>query len=84
MGLRHCRAVCRSQRYLLCGCLFRGLHSPQKNTCYEDGRPGFDAVPQPYIDPVECIDCGACVRSALCQRSFRSTICRRNGSTTLN
>jgi len=34
---------------------------PKKNTAYDDGRPGFDDVPQPYIDPVECIDCGACV-----------------------
>lgn len=25
------------------------------------GEPGFDASPQLYIDPVECIDCGACV-----------------------
>src|SRR5207253_403851 len=34
---------------------------PKKNTTYNDGRPGFDEVPQLYIDPVECIDCGACV-----------------------
>ena len=34
---------------------------PKKNTTYNDGRPGFDGVPQLYIDPVECIDCGACV-----------------------
>jgi len=34
---------------------------PQKSTSYEDGRPGFDEAPQLYIDPVECIDCGACV-----------------------
>src|ERR1700688_2906213 len=34
---------------------------PKKNTTYDDGRPTFDAVPQLYIDPVECIDCGACV-----------------------
>jgi NAD-dependent dihydropyrimidine dehydrogenase PreA subunit len=34
---------------------------PKKNTTYDDGRPGFDEVPQLYIDPVECIDCGACV-----------------------
>ena len=34
---------------------------PKKNTTYEDGRPGFEGVPQLYIDPVECIDCGACV-----------------------
>jgi NAD-dependent dihydropyrimidine dehydrogenase PreA subunit len=34
---------------------------PKKNTTYDDGRPGFDEAPQLYIDPVECIDCGACV-----------------------
>ncbi len=34
---------------------------PKKNTSYEDGRPGLEDVPQLYIDPVECIDCGACV-----------------------
>src|SRR6266849_3129271 len=34
---------------------------PKKNTTYNDGRPGFDAIFQLYIDPVECIDCGACV-----------------------
>src|SRR6267154_2506353 len=34
---------------------------PKKNTTYDDGRPTFDNVPQLYIDPVECIDCGACV-----------------------
>ena len=33
----------------------------KKDTSYEDGRPSFDEVPQLYIDPVECIDCGACV-----------------------
>jgi len=27
----------------------------------EHARPGFDEVPQLYIDPIECIDCGACV-----------------------
>ena len=30
-------------------------------TTYDDGRPTLDTVPQLYIDPVECIDCGACV-----------------------
>src|SRR5438876_9631604 len=34
---------------------------PKKDTQYEDGRPGFDEVDQLFIDPVECIDCGACV-----------------------
>src|SRR6266568_2368085 len=34
---------------------------PKKDTTYDDGRPTFDTVPQLYIDPVECIDCGACV-----------------------
>lgn len=34
---------------------------PKKNATYDDGRPGFEAVLQLYIDPVDCIDCGACV-----------------------
>ena len=34
---------------------------PAKGRTYEDGRPTFDEVPQLYIDPTECIDCGACV-----------------------
>jgi NAD-dependent dihydropyrimidine dehydrogenase PreA subunit len=34
---------------------------PKKDTQYEDGRPGFEAVDQLFIDPVECIDRGACV-----------------------
>ena len=34
---------------------------PKKNTTYDDARPGLDEVPQLYIDPIECIDCGACV-----------------------
>jgi NAD-dependent dihydropyrimidine dehydrogenase PreA subunit len=34
---------------------------PKKNATYDDGRPTFDEVPQRYIDPVECIDCGTCV-----------------------
>ena len=34
---------------------------PAKSRSYNDGRPTFDEVPQLYIDPTECIDCGACV-----------------------
>src|ERR1700682_4775246 len=34
---------------------------PKKDAVYEDGRSGFNDVEQLYIDPVECIDCGACV-----------------------
>jgi NAD-dependent dihydropyrimidine dehydrogenase PreA subunit len=34
---------------------------PKKNTVYADGRPGFDQVDKLYIDPGECMDCGACV-----------------------
>ena len=34
---------------------------PKKNTTYDDGRPAIDDVQQLYIDPIECIDCGACV-----------------------
>ena len=34
---------------------------PKKSTTYDDGRPIFEEVSQLYIDPIECIDCGACV-----------------------
>jgi ferredoxin len=34
---------------------------PKKKTAYDDSRPAFDDVQQLYIDPIECIDCGACV-----------------------
>jgi len=39
---------------------------PAKNREYHggsesQGAKNYDEVPQLYIDPVECIDCGACV-----------------------
>jgi ferredoxin len=34
---------------------------PKKHTAYKDGRPTFAEVDKLYIDPAECIDCGACV-----------------------
>jgi NAD-dependent dihydropyrimidine dehydrogenase PreA subunit len=34
---------------------------PAKGRTYDDGRSTFNEVPQLYIDPTECIDCGACV-----------------------
>ncbi len=34
---------------------------PAKARTYDDGRPVFEEVPQLYIDPTICIDCGACV-----------------------
>ncbi len=34
---------------------------PAKGRTYDDGRPTYDEVSQLYIDPTECIDCGACV-----------------------
>jgi ferredoxin len=34
---------------------------PKRGETYDDGRPPFDEVSQLYIDPSECIDCGACV-----------------------
>jgi len=39
----------------VCGCVSGGLHPPKKDS------DKFDAVDQLFIDPVECIDCGACV-----------------------
>ena len=46
----------------MCGCAYPVdcIH-PKKNTQYEDRRTGFEEVDQLFIDPVECIDCGACV-----------------------
>jgi NAD-dependent dihydropyrimidine dehydrogenase PreA subunit len=60
-GFRYYRILHRDKRHRLRRCLPRRLHPPEKNTTYDDARPGFDEVPQLYIDPVECIDCGACV-----------------------
>ena len=34
---------------------------PKPGDTYDDDRPSFDDVQQLYIDPTECIDCGACV-----------------------
>jgi NAD-dependent dihydropyrimidine dehydrogenase PreA subunit len=37
------------------------LHSPEEEHRLRRWPPGFGEVQQLYIDPVECIDCGACV-----------------------
>jgi len=37
------------------------LHSSEKRHAVRRWAAGFDAVDQLFIDPVECIDCGACV-----------------------
>ena len=34
---------------------------PAKNRAYHGGTKNFDEAPQLYINPQECIDCGACV-----------------------
>ena len=60
-GVCHCRALHWGEGHRLRRCLPRRLHPPKKNTTYDDGRPTFEEVSQLYIDPVECIDCGACV-----------------------
>src|SRR5712691_9302959 len=58
---------------------------PKKNTTYDDARPGFDEVPQLYIDPVECIDCGACVPVCPVAAIFaRWMTCPKSGSTIRN
>ena len=58
---------------------------PKKNTSYDDDRPGFNEVPQLYIDPVECIDCSACVPVCPVSAPFSPwTTCPKNGSTTRN
>jgi len=43
------------QRYRVRGRVSGGLHSSKKDD------PKHAAEPLLYIDPVECIDCGACV-----------------------
>ena len=53
---------------------------PKKNT--NDARPGFDEVPQLYIDLVECIDCGACV--PVHPRFLLWMTCPKSGRTTRN
>ena len=42
---------------------------------------GYGESDQLFIDPVECIDCGACVPGARYRRSTRATTCRRSGRT---
>ena len=60
-GLRYCRTLHRDKRHRLRRCLPVDCIHPKKNTTWDDARPGFDGIPQLYIDPIECIDCGACV-----------------------
>ena len=55
------------------------LHPQKKNRTYNDGRPVFDEVPQLYIDPVECIDCGACVPVCPVSAILCWMICLRSG-----
>ncbi len=45
----------RHERHGLRRCMPSRLHSSQKD------EPEFEPAEQLYIDPVECIDCGACV-----------------------
>jgi NAD-dependent dihydropyrimidine dehydrogenase PreA subunit len=82
-GICHCRTLHRNEdTACVDACPVDFIH-PKKNTTYEDGRPGLEDVPQLYIDPVECIDCGACV-PAPSPQFLRSMICEKNGSTTRN
>ena len=60
-GVCHCRALHWGEGHRLRRCLPVDCIHPKKNTTYDDGRPTFEEVSQLYIDPVECIDCGACV-----------------------
>jgi NAD-dependent dihydropyrimidine dehydrogenase PreA subunit len=60
-GLCHCRTLHRNEGHRLRRRLPRGLHPPQEEHDLRGRSPTFENVPQLYIDPVECIDCGACV-----------------------
>ena len=58
---------------------------PKKSMTYDDGRPSFDQVSQLYIDPVECIDCGApACQSARCRPFLYRMTCPRSGSSIRN
>jgi NAD-dependent dihydropyrimidine dehydrogenase PreA subunit len=54
---------------------------PAKGRTYDDGRPTFDEVPQLYIDPTECIDCGACVPVCPVTAIYRRSGTRTSRST---
>jgi NAD-dependent dihydropyrimidine dehydrogenase PreA subunit len=54
--------------------------SSEENTSYEDDRPGFDDGQQLYIDPVECVDCGACVPVSPVSAIFALDDRRRSGN----
>jgi NAD-dependent dihydropyrimidine dehydrogenase PreA subunit len=45
----------RREGHRLCGCVPVDCIHPKKD------EVGFEEPAQLYIDPVECIDCGACV-----------------------
>lgn len=64
-------------------CLVDCIH-PKKNTTYDDRRPGFDEVPQLYIDPVECIDCGPAYWFVPSLQFLRRMTFPKRGSTTRN
>src|SRR5215472_15417194 len=53
---------------------------PKKDTHYADSRPNFEQVDQLFIDPVECIDCGACVPVCQFRRSLLWTTFPRSGA----
>ena len=53
--LRDCRTLHRDEGHGLRGRVPGGLHPPKER------RPKHATEEMLYIDPVECIDCGACV-----------------------
>jgi NAD-dependent dihydropyrimidine dehydrogenase PreA subunit len=63
----------KTPRVDVCG----GLYPSARAT--DDGRLTFDEVPQLYIDPTECIDCGACVPVCPVTALSRWMISRRSG-----
>jgi ferredoxin len=57
--VRHCRTLHRSKGTACVDACPVDCIRPKKSTTYDDGRPSFDEVSLLYIDPIECIDCGA-------------------------
>jgi len=46
--------TCTKDEHCIESCPVNCIHSTKD-------EPGFATVPQLYVNPVECIDCGACV-----------------------
>jgi ferredoxin len=83
-GLCHCRIVHLGKGHRLRRCLPRRLHPSQEEHHIQQPTPGIDEVPQFCIDPVEYIDCRACVPVCPVSAIFSLDDLPDKGSTTRN